>query len=164
MPNNGHEGTGLGWLFPKAYQSDAGKHLGREQRWRWNPFFVSLARADSPTKNMENFGDLDGLAVTDEPGSLRTVALHRGQPVQSRLVETILQQSLKTSSLIPAMDGRLGLIWSKIIKPDLVLLDLDLPGMHGYQVLKMLQDDPVSTNIPVIVVSAGRDRATDHGD
>jgi CheY-like chemotaxis protein len=38
--------------------------------------------------------------------------------------------------------------------PDLILLDLDLPDIHGSQVIKLLQAEPKTTGIPVIILSA----------
>src|SRR5207237_4300031 len=56
--------------------------------------------------------------------------------------------------LIPAMDGSVGVRLVKDHQPDLVLLDVDLPGLPGPQVLKALREDPASRDIPVVVVSA----------
>ena len=41
-------------------------------------------------------------------------------------------------------------------KPDLVILDLSLPGMDGYEVLRTMKADPTTYEIPVLVVSAKR--------
>jgi CheY-like chemotaxis protein len=41
-------------------------------------------------------------------------------------------------------------------KPDLVILDLALPGMDGYEVLRTMKADPTTDSIPVLVVSAAR--------
>ena len=41
-------------------------------------------------------------------------------------------------------------------KPDLVILDLALPGMDGYEVLRTMKADPTTDAIPVLVVSAKR--------
>ena len=51
-------------------------------------------------------------------------------------------------------DGREGL--KKILKdlPDLVILDLMLPGMDGYKILKKMQRDPRSHSIPVLMLTA----------
>jgi CheY-like chemotaxis protein len=47
-------------------------------------------------------------------------------------------------------------------KPDLVILDLALPGMDGYEVLRTMKSDPATCDIPVLVVSAHTfDRPTD---
>ncbi|MEA2662133.1 MAG: hypothetical protein QOH08_1705 [Chloroflexota bacterium] len=48
--------------------------------------------------------------------------------------------------------------------PDLVILDLALPGMDGYEVLRTMRADPATSDIPVLVVSARRfDRPADLG-
>jgi CheY-like chemotaxis protein len=41
-------------------------------------------------------------------------------------------------------------------QPDLVILDLALPGMDGYEVLRTMKADPTTSAIPVLVVSASR--------
>lgn len=57
-------------------------------------------------------------------------------------------------TLIPAMQGRLGLDLARQYHPDLVLLDLQLPDMPGEEVLAELKADPATRDIPVIVISA----------
>jgi len=39
-------------------------------------------------------------------------------------------------------------------KPDLVILDLELPGMDGYDILRTMKADPTTSDIPILVVSA----------
>ncbi|MBI2626120.1 MAG: response regulator [Candidatus Nealsonbacteria bacterium] len=53
----------------------------------------------------------------------------------------------------PAFDGKEGLKQAKEKKPDLVLLDLILPEMHGFEVLEELKKSPDTVNIPVIILS-----------
>lgn len=47
-------------------------------------------------------------------------------------------------------------------KPDLVILDLALPGMDGYEVLRTMKSDATTEDIPVLVVSAKRFEAPGH--
>ncbi|MFC1508158.1 PleD family two-component system response regulator [Candidatus Omnitrophota bacterium] len=54
-----------------------------------------------------------------------------------------------------AYDGLDALNKVKEFRPDLVLLDLFMPVMHGYEVCKKLKKDPSSKDIPVIFFSAG---------
>ena len=53
-----------------------------------------------------------------------------------------------------ANDGITGLSKAREIQPDLIVLDLMLPGMNGYQVCRLLKFDSQCKNIPVIIVSA----------
>ncbi len=55
--------------------------------------------------------------------------------------------------VISAMDGEAAVRLAKTQKPDLVLLDLILPKMSGFEVLKALKEDPNTRLIPVIILS-----------
>lgn len=53
-----------------------------------------------------------------------------------------------------AGDGRQGLASAASLRPDLILLDLELPDMNGFQVLEALRADPATASIPCIALSA----------
>jgi len=55
--------------------------------------------------------------------------------------------------VLSAKDGEAGLQLIRKEKPDLVLLDLVLPKMHGFEVLKSLKNDKNTEEIPVIILS-----------
>ncbi len=55
--------------------------------------------------------------------------------------------------MISALDGEIGLKLAKSKKPDLILLDLVLPKVHGFEVLKELKSDPGTKDIPIIVLT-----------
>lgn len=57
-----------------------------------------------------------------------------------------------------AADGAEGLRLAKTIKPDLILMDIVMPGVNGYQATRALAKDPQTRQIPVIMVtSKGQD-------
>jgi CheY-like chemotaxis protein len=70
-----------------------------------------------------------------------------------KLVERLLER-LPAVRLMPAMQGRIGLELARRHQPDLILLDLHLPDLHGRDVLRALKDDPATARIPVVVLSA----------
>ncbi len=55
--------------------------------------------------------------------------------------------------VVSAADGESGLVMIKESKPDVVLLDLILPGINGFEVLEKAKKDPETANIPVIILS-----------
>jgi CheY-like chemotaxis protein len=74
-------------------------------------------------------------------------------PVNVELVRTALQR-LPEVRLEVAVDGPGGLEAARRLCPDLLLLDLDLPGLHGIEVLRRLRTDPATAGIPCVAVSA----------
>ncbi len=67
-----------------------------------------------------------------------------------------------------AVDGREGLAMAGSSSPDLILLDLSLPEMDGWEVLRQLKQDPAMKHIPVVALTAhalvtDRNRALDAG-
>jgi two-component system cell cycle response regulator DivK len=83
-----------------------------------------------------------------------------------KLVRDVLQHA--GYDVIAASSGEQGVALAKERVPDLVLMDLQLPTMDGTQALRMLRDDPLTREIPVVAVTAfamkdDRERALDAG-
>lgn len=57
-------------------------------------------------------------------------------------------------NLLTATDGNIGVEMARINLPDVILMDINLPGISGFEALKMLQENPLTGHIPVIAVSA----------
>lgn len=55
--------------------------------------------------------------------------------------------------VVSAADGESGLVMIKETKPDVVLLDLILPGINGFEVLEKAKQDPEIASIPVVILS-----------
>jgi CheY-like chemotaxis protein len=88
-------------------------------------------------------------------------------PEAAELLETILRR--EGCEVLHARDGADALEAARELpRPDLVLLDLELPVMDGRSVLEALRSDPTTSGIPVVVLSGAPDattvRATDNVD
>jgi CheY-like chemotaxis protein len=57
-------------------------------------------------------------------------------------------------SVITALDGEQGYSLAQSGKPDLILMDISLPAMDGWEVTKLLKANPATRHIPVIAVTA----------
>jgi len=61
--------------------------------------------------------------------------------------------SQENFEIIEAIDGEEGIKKIKDVIPDIVLLDLILPGIDGFEVLAKIKEDATTTSIPVIILS-----------
>lgn len=70
-------------------------------------------------------------------------------------LQKTLGESLKHEGyeIISALDGESGFNLAKLQKPDLILLDLILPKVHGFEVLRKLKDTSETKEIPVIILT-----------
>jgi CheY-like chemotaxis protein len=56
--------------------------------------------------------------------------------------------------LLSARDGNLGIQLARANHPEVILMDINLPGISGIEALRILREDPVTARIPVIALSA----------
>ena len=67
-------------------------------------------------------------------------------------LKTVLEQA--GYSTLTAMSGEQALEMTRTHKPDVVLMDVIMPGMTGFQATRILHKDPLTTHIPVVIISA----------
>lgn len=65
--------------------------------------------------------------------------------------------SIQGYSIRKAINGKYALNASKLLPPDLILLDINMPEMGGYEVCEQLKTDPKTSEVPVIFLSAGNE-------
>jgi CheY-like chemotaxis protein len=115
-------------------------------------FTVELIAAPNPVT-------ADSLSSAREAGrnskavGAQTILYIEDNPSNGKLVEQAFN-SQPDVQLVLTMLGDTGVELAKAHRPDLILLDLNLPDMHGSVALERLQADPDTAEIPVIVLSA----------
>jgi CheY-like chemotaxis protein len=72
---------------------------------------------------------------------------------QNLYLVTFMLES-KGFNVIQAKDGPAGIELAKTFQPALILLDIQLPGMDGYQVARQLSSDPMTKNINIVAVTS----------
>ena len=89
----------------------------------------------------------------------KTVLVVDDAPLNRKLIRTLL--AMKKIRAIEAQDAEQAFELIRQQTPDLVLMDLQLPGLNGLEATRMLKSDPETRNIPVVILSAGSLREDD---
>ena len=146
------EGTGIGLSLSKRLVELMGGTIGvRSTHGEGSVFTVRLPVVPSPVEV------LDQQAVEDIPAALSsgreaTILYIEDNLSNLKLVERVLAR--RPVKLLAAMQGGLGLELAREHRPDLILLDLHMPGMTGEEVLAALREDPGTASTPVVILSA----------
>jgi two-component system cell cycle response regulator DivK len=87
-------------------------------------------------------------------------------PLNLKLVRDVLLRA--GFEVIEARSGEEGVAQARACTPDLILMDLQLPGIDGTQAMRMIKDDPDATDIPIVALTAfamaeDRERALSSG-
>jgi PAS domain S-box-containing protein len=148
----GIEGTGLGLTLSKHLMETMGGTLQVESTLGGgSTFSIELPLTSAPDSARR--AALAGLAENETPSVLGTVLYIEDNVSNFMLIEQVLQHR-PGIKLMSAMQGSVGFDLAREHRPNLILLDLNLPDTHGADVLRRLKQEPSTRNIPVIVVSA----------
>lgn len=150
------EGTGIGLVVTKRLVELMGGEIGvTSSPGVGSVFWIELASTTPLASALPERGPEAASAPSDLPdeGEPHLVLYVEDNPANLRLVEEIVafRRDLR---LLSAPDGHLGLQLAKAHLPEAILMDLNLPGMSGFEVLRQLRADPETTWIPVIALTA----------
>jgi CheY-like chemotaxis protein len=140
------EGTGIGLVVTKQLVELMGGQIGVESSVGIGTvFWVEFQAASAPTLERRT----RARAADDQP----TLLYVEDNPANLALVEQLIERrgDLK---LLSAVDGHMGIELARAYLPDVILMDINLPGISGYGALKILNDDPATAHIPVLALSA----------
>jgi signal transduction histidine kinase/ActR/RegA family two-component response regulator len=144
-------GTGVGLALSRGLAEAMGGKLDVESTpGRGSTFWVEFPIVESPVKIYEEATQRPPRA--EESGAL-TVLHIEDNLANVELVERVLAQRPEIT-VLPAMQGRMGVDLARRHHPILILLDLNLVDLPGAEVLQILRDDPATADIPVAIVSA----------
>lgn len=153
------EGTGIGLALAKNLAEAMGGALVVESVvGRGSTFSVELPRVEGPVERYERLRS--GVVPTATPpngqhlpGRTSKLLHIEDNPSNLRLIERILSRR-DDVVVVSAMQGRFGIELARQHQPALILLDLHLPDISGEEILHRLREDPATSAIPVVMVTA----------
>ncbi|MCA1863677.1 MULTISPECIES: ATP-binding protein [Janthinobacterium] len=150
--NSTEEGTGIGLVVTKQLVELMGGTIGVDSTVGvGTTFWFELAASSAPALVL---GDGDALPQVQEPQeSQRTLLYVEDNPANLALVEQLIARR-SDLKLLTAIDAHLGIDLARTYQPDVILMDINLPGISGFGALHILHDDPLTSHIPVMALSA----------
>jgi signal transduction histidine kinase/CheY-like chemotaxis protein len=146
------EGTGIGLVMTKRLIELMDGKIGVESTvGKGSTFWVELDLAEKPALKAASIVESPLLRQPSEREYLMLYV--EDNPANLMLVEELIDRRADIR-LISAMDGIMGLEMALQHQPDIILMDINLPGINGMRVLNILAADPRTARIPVVALSA----------
>jgi PAS domain S-box-containing protein len=153
-PNRLVEGTGIGLSICKRLVEMMGGRIGFDSEFgTGSTFWIDLpaaeateggdSRLDSELGLTAEFAELEGIRILYVEDHLASI----------RFMSEIARR-LAGCELLTATNATAGIALAKSARPDLILMDINLPGMNGIEALEVLLSDERTAGIPVVALSA----------
>jgi PAS domain S-box-containing protein len=148
-------GTGIGLVVTKRLAELMDGVLGVESKKGYGSvFWCDLGTTSAPQLKIQ----------VDEPdtpirpqlaagAALRTLLYVEDNPANMELVEQLIARC-PDMQLLTAVNGTLGIELARTASPKVILMDINLPGLSGIDVLRILRKDPATAHIPIVALSA----------
>ena len=152
---NNQQGTGIGLVVSKRLVESMGGVIGVQSTVGvGSVFWFELQRTDEPVSKLAS----TAVMVTqprqhEDPEHLQTLLYVEDNPANLMLVENIISRR-PNLRFLSAADAIQGIEMAHTHQPDIILMDINLPGISGLVALKILRESPITASIPVVALSA----------
>jgi PAS domain S-box-containing protein len=149
------EGTGIGLVTTKRLTELMGGSIGAESTvGTGSVFWIEL----NLTTEGQQIADATIAAAAahaqvESDAAPRTLLYVEDNPANLMLVEDLIARR-PDIRLLSARDGNRGVEIARACRPDVILMDINLPGISGIKALRILAEDPTTAHIPVVALSA----------
>jgi PAS domain S-box-containing protein len=150
----GEEGTGIGLVVSKRLIELMDGAIGVDSSVGTGSVFWVELRSTAPLTvpvALEPMATAE--AVSSPPVALRTLLYVEDNPANLTLVERLISRR-KDLCMLSATDGHTGVELARSALPDVILMDINLPGISGIDAMKILRQDKTTSHIPVLALSA----------
>jgi CheY-like chemotaxis protein len=153
--SRGVAGTGIGLVVTKRLAELMEGVLGVESTVGvGSVFWCELISAAAPQLKIKN-GEVEASVRPQLTAGApqRTLLYVEDNPANMNLVEQLIARR-PDIRLLTAVNGTLGIEIARATQPQVILMDINLPGISGIEALKILREDPATAHIPVVALSA----------
>ena len=149
------QGTGIGLVVSKRLVEWMGGAIGVESTVGQGSVFWIELKLTNETQSASHLPGSTLITQTpsQEEAPTQTLLYVEDNPANLMLVEDIITRR-PDIRLLSARDGNRGIELARASRPDVILMDINLPGISGIEALKILAADRTTAHIPVIAVSA----------
>ncbi len=145
-------GTGLGLSITRAFCRKLGGDVTVDSRYgKGSTFTISLPAV----LEAEGEAERPAVEVVTERGEI-VLVVDDDSAARDLLTRFLDREGFEVKT---ARDGREGLALARRYRPKIVLLDIEMPNVDGWQMLQSLRADPVLSDIPVIMISVLHERS-----
>jgi PAS domain S-box-containing protein len=152
---SGEEGTGIGLVVTKRLVELMGGAIGVESVvGEGSVFWIELVAAAAPQPAVDETAHAaPPLPRVRDGAAPRTLLYVEDNPANLELVVQIIARR-PDMRLLSATNGVLGIALARASQPDVILMDINLPGMSGIKAMQLLRADIATAHIPVVALSA----------
>ncbi len=149
------EGTGIGLVMSKRLVELMGGEIGVQSTVGFGSvFWFELNSAEAPRLAVDRAGQMPSAETQVGSGAgLRTLLYVEDSPANLKLIEQLIARR-PDMRLLTARDGDSGISLARKHLPEVILMDINLPGIGGIEALRILRADPATAHIPIVALSA----------
>jgi signal transduction histidine kinase/ActR/RegA family two-component response regulator len=149
LENSDITGTGIGLTITKELVEAMGGTIGFESALGLgSTFWIEFPVVRGELSVKERREEIEDTARTGP-----TVLCVEDNASSLKLLESIIER-IPGSTMLAAHTGEIGLDLAEMRQPDIILMDINLPGIDGVETLKRLKETAATKDIPVIAVTA----------